>query len=316
MNENEIAFENENINDDSDIIVTEKVIIPKRKRSKFVPVFAICMLLLFAAVFAGVYFGAKKYFGGTMPEVVSESESEPISEPESREDVSEESSSSGIDLRLVELVSNMNYLEQHSTAGGAFGPVVIGYPTDTAEWELICLNTKYRVAGVVDDIINLSYVAGSQERMDSRAAEWYNNMYNAAAADGIYLTPCSGYRSYKTQERLYNEFYNEYTANGYTSEEAHKLTSARRMPPGSSEHNIGICMDIILADSSAHFENTREYAWLQANAQEYGFILRYPEDKVDITGVKFEPWHWRYVGANSRAIKQSGLCLEEYLGLV
>ena len=287
---------------------------PGREKSKFIPVFAICMVLLFVAVFAGVFFGAKKYFGRNVTEIATEPESEILSEPVS-EEVSSEAASSAIDRQLAEIVSNMYVLEQQSGAGGAFDPIVIGYPTDTAQWELICLNTKYRVAGVVDDIISLSYVAGSQEQMDSRAAEWYNNMYNAAAADGIYLTPCSGYRSYKTQERLYNEFYNEYLAKGYSNEEAHKLTSARRMPPGSSEHNIGICMDIILADSSAHFENTREYAWLQANAQEYGFILRYPEDKVDITGVKFEPWHWRYVGPNSRAIKASGLCLEEYLGL-
>ena len=152
--------------------------------------------------------------------------------------------------------------------------------------------------------------------MDSRAAAAYENMYDAAAADGIYLTPCSGYRSYSTQKRLYNEFYNEYLNQGYSEQEAHNLTSKRRNPAGSSEHNIGICMDIICASSSANFQNTKAYAWLQNNAHNYGFILRYPEDKVDITGVKFEPWHWRYVGVeNAASIKNSGKCLEEYLGL-
>ncbi len=287
----------------------------KREKSKFVPVFAVCMVMLFVFVFAGVFIGAKRFFSNKNREITSETESEMISEESKSEPISEESSSV-IDPNLAAIVSVTNDLNNKSSDAGTSGPVEIGYPTDDSEWETICLNTNYRVTEVVDEVIQLSYVAGSQEQMDYRAAEWYNNMYNAAAAEGIYLTPCSGYRSYKTQERLYNEFYNEYIANGYSSEEAHKLTSARRMPPGSSEHNIGICMDIILADSSAHFENTREYAWLQENAQNYGFILRYPEDKVDITGVKFEPWHWRYVGVKSRAIKASGLCLEEYLGLV
>lgn len=192
----------------------------------------------------------------------------------------------------------------------------IAYPADTASWKLICLNRNRCVGSYVEDSISLSYVAGSGERMDSRAAAAYEEMYDAAAADGIYLTPCSGYRSYSTQKRLYNEFYNEYINQGYSEQEAHDLTSRRRNPAGSSEHNIGICMDIICASSSANFQNTKAYAWLQENAHNYGFILRYPEDKVDITGVKFEPWHWRYVGVeNAASIKNSGKCLEEYLGL-
>ena len=190
------------------------------------------------------------------------------------------------------------------------------YPADDASWKLICLNKNRYIGSSVEKTINLSYVAGSGELMDSRAARAYEKMHDAAAADGIYLTPCSGYRSYSTQKRLYYEFYNEYINQGYSSEEAHALTSKRRNPPGSSEHNIGICMDIICASSSANFQNTAAYAWLDANAHNYGFILRYPEDKVAVTGVKYEPWHWRYVGVeNAAAIKNSGLCLEEYLGV-
>lgn len=207
-----------------------------------------------------------------------------------------------------------------TTAVPAASPVssagTIPFPSDTASWQLICLNRNRCVDASVEDSISLSYVAGSGERMDSRAAAAYERMYDAAAEDGIYLTPCSGYRSYSTQKRLYQEFVDEYLAQGYSQQEAENLASTRRNPPGSSEHNIGICMDIICASTSANFQNTSAYAWLQANAADYGFILRYPEDKVDITGVKFEPWHWRYVGVeNAAAIKNSGLCLEEYLGL-
>lgn len=198
----------------------------------------------------------------------------------------------------------------------AYIPGNTDYPDDTSSWKLICLNKDRYIGSDVEKSISLSYVAGSGERMDSRAAAAYEDMYAAAANDGFYLTPCSGYRSYSTQKRLYYEFVNDYISQGYSQAEAEDLASKRRNPPGSSEHNIGICMDIICAASSADFENTEEYAWLCENAADYGFILRYPEDKVDITGVKFEPWHWRYVGVeNAASIKASGLCLEEYLGL-
>lgn len=200
---------------------------------------------------------------------------------------------------------------------GILGAQIIEYPADDASWKMICLNRSRCVDASVENNIKLSKVAGTSIKMDSRAAVAYDKMYAAAAKDGIYLTPHSGYRSYSTQKILYFEFVNEYIADGHSESEAHDLASKRRNPPGSSEHNIGICMDIICAASSANFQNTKAYAWLTANAQEYGFILRYPEDKVAITGVKFEPWHWRYVGVeNAAKIKASGLCLEEYLGLV
>ncbi len=196
------------------------------------------------------------------------------------------------------------------------GAKKIDYPSDDASWLLICLNRYRYVDSTVENTISLKKVAGTSQRMDTRAAEAYNKMYDAASLDGIYLTPCSGYRSYSRQYTLYYEYVNDYIAQGKSETEAHNLASRRRNPPGSSEHNIGICMDIICAATSANFQNTKEYRWLVENAQDYGYILRYPEDKTEITGVKFEPWHWRYVGvANAKAIKNSGLCLEEYLGL-
>ncbi len=199
---------------------------------------------------------------------------------------------------------------------GYIASLIIEYPADNDNWELVCLNSKFKVTKDVDQKVRLSNVAGSSELMDSRAAYWYDKMYDAAKKDGILLTPVSGYRSYADQERLFKEFVDEYRAAGKTGYESEKLASTRRMPAGSSEHNIGICMDIITASSSDNFEKTAAYRWLSANAADYGFILRYPIDKQDVTGVKFEPWHWRYVGVkNARAIKDSGKCLEEYLSL-
>lgn len=196
------------------------------------------------------------------------------------------------------------------------GGTLISYPSETASWKLICVNRYRYVDSSVESTIKLSNVAGSSERMDTRAASAYEEMYAAAKAEGYYLTPCSGYRSYSRQKLLYNEFVYDYMNDGYSEAEAHDLASKRRNPPGASEHNLGICMDIICASSSANFQNTDEYKWLCENAHKYGFILRYPEDKTAVTGVKFEPWHWRYVGIeNAENIKNSGLCLEEYLGV-
>ena len=87
------------------------------------------------------------------------------------------------------------------------------------------------------------------------------------------------------------------------------------LPPGTSEHNAGLAMDIISQD--VDFEKTKAFGWLQEHAQDYGFILRYPKDKEDITKITYEPGHWRYVGKEDAVkIKQSGVCLEEYLGIV
>ena len=195
-------------------------------------------------------------------------------------------------------------------------PQMISLPENDSEWKLILLNTFYRVNENVDEEINfVPAIKGSGELLDYRAAEAYQKMYDAGKADGVTLTPVSGYRSYSKQKYLYNNLVQEYLADGYSQEESEALASTRRMPPGSSEHNIGIAMDIGWVDS--RFADSAEYAWLCAHADDYGFILRYTEENKRYTGVKAEPWHWRYVGVeNASKIKASGLSLEEYLGKV
>ena len=195
-------------------------------------------------------------------------------------------------------------------------PQMISLPENDSEWKLILLNTFYRVNENVDEEINfVPAIKGSGELLDYRAAEAYQKMYDAGKADGVTLTPVSGYRSYSKQKYLYNNLVQEYFADGYSQEESEALASTRRMPPGSSEHNIGIAMDIGWVDS--RFADSAEYAWLCEHADDYGFILRYTEENKRYTGVKAEPWHWRYVGVeNASKIKASGLSLEEYLGKV
>jgi D-alanyl-D-alanine carboxypeptidase len=141
----------------------------------------------------------------------------------------------------------------------------------------------------------------------------YEEMFDAAAAEGIYLTPVSGYRSYDTQVELYNNKINQMRNQGYSPEEAPIQAATIVMVPGSSEHNLGYAMDIVSLYES--FDQTAEFDWLMENAEDYGFILRYPKGKEDITKVIYEPWHWRYVGVDTaRKINASGLTLEEYYG--
>lgn len=150
--------------------------------------------------------------------------------------------------------------------------------------------------------------------LEPEAAEYYNKMYLAAAEEGIYLTTVSGYRSYERQKTNFENKIQYYINNGYSKVAATKKAATIILPPGTSEHHLGLAMDIISLEQD--FENTKAFAWLKENAEDYGFILRYPKDKQDITEIIYEPWHWRYVGVeNARKINASGKCLEEYLGV-
>lgn len=148
--------------------------------------------------------------------------------------------------------------------------------------------------------------------MDERAADSYTKMYEAALKDGIKLVPLSGYRSYATQEKNYKNRIKLWQSRGYSYSESVKKTAEVILPPGTSEHNLGLAMDICCLDYD--FDESKEYEWLDEHAQDYGFILRYTEENKSKTGVVAEPWHWRYVGVeHAKAIKSSGLCLEDYV---
>ena len=122
----------------------------------------------------------------------------------------------------------------------------------------------------------------------------------------------STYRSIEYQKGLYEKSINKYLKQGKSQEEAQKLTDEYINRPGTSEHHLGLAVDFNNVDEG--FENTKAYKWLLENASDYGFILRYPKEKEDITGIEYEPWHWRYVGPeHAKKMKEQNLCLEEYV---
>ena len=136
------------------------------------------------------------------------------------------------------------------------------------------------------------------------AAAAFMRMADAAREDGITLYSVSAYRSYSYQDSLYRR----YTAQDGVEADTY---SAR---PGFSEHQTGLALDINTASRSAHFETTATYRWLIENCWRYGFILRYPEGREDITGFCFEPWHYRFVGRTlALQVRESGLTYDEFL---
>ena len=205
------------------------------------------------------------------------------------------------------------YLTEKEPARTVFASAEIIDP-DTDLWFLVVVNKNKQIPA--DYVPKLVEVASSGKYLDYRVAPHYNEMYAAAKKDGVILTPYSGYRSYARQQRNYNDLTETYMSRYNLSRAEAALKAATViLPPGTSEHNLGLAMDVCNTNSS--FANQKEYKWLMQHAHEYGFILRYTAEKQSITGIIPEPWHWRYVGVeHAKAIKDSGLCLEEYVDML
>lgn len=153
--------------------------------------------------------------------------------------------------------------------------------------------------------------------IDKRAYPDLQNMMDDARAEGLSPMICSSYRTWDKQRTLYDNETKRYMAQGYSKEEAEKEAAKWVAVPGTSEHQTGLAVDIVaqsyqILDKKQ--EDTPEQRWLMENSYKYGFILRFPTDKSKITGINYEPWHYRYVGKEAaKEIYERGICLEEYL---
>ena len=149
------------------------------------------------------------------------------------------------------------------------------------------------------------------QKVDSRIYPYLQEMFDAARKDGIYPVVWEGYRTYEEQQKILDDKIKAYINEGYSQSRAERTAKEWVALPGTSEHQLGIAVDIN-ADKSKS-SNDEAYTWLAANAHNYGFILRYPQGKQEITGTSYEPWHYRYVGVDAaREIYERGICLEEY----
>lgn len=207
-------------------------------------------------------------------------------------------------------------LESDETSEGAQGLAGAQVSSLQSDWRMVLVNPNVKLP---DDytVETETADAATGKELQTEAAEAYRQMAKAAEADGVSLMLCSGYRSVEYQQGLFDKKVEQCLSEGLSQEDAEIKAATIVAAPGHSEHNTGLAADIVTPDHQmldTAFEQTPAFAWLSQHAAEYGFILRYPRDKTAITGIIYEPWHYRYVGVdNAAAILQSGGCLEEYL---
>lgn len=182
------------------------------------------------------------------------------------------------------------------------------------DWRLVLVNKKNTLP--VEHEIETMQLRNGQV-IDKRIYEDLQQMMDDARAQGLSPIICSSYRSNEKQIRLFNNEISDFINKGYSEEEAEEEAKKWVAIPGTSEHELGLALDIVSESYqvlSKEQENTPEQQWLMQNCYKYGFILRYPEDKTHLTGISYEPWHYRYVGREAaEEITKNGLCLEEYL---
>ncbi|MEG1448546.1 MAG: M15 family metallopeptidase [Oscillospiraceae bacterium] len=186
--------------------------------------------------------------------------------------------------------------------------------TASGDWNLILANPDTPLPS--DFKVETAIVQGARE-VDTRIVDVATKMISDAKNQGIDLLVCSGFRSVEKQQNLFDNSISGYIAQGYSKEDAVRFTKAYYAVPGTSEHHTGLAMDIVTPTYQTlddEYAQTDAAKWLLDNAYKYGFILRYPKDKEDITKIAFEPWHYRYVGEeHAKIIKEQNLCLEEYI---
>lgn len=176
------------------------------------------------------------------------------------------------------------------------------------EWNLIVVNRWNKLPENYS--VTLTELSNGQ-KVDVRIYSYLQEMFNAASADGIYMVVRDAYRTTEEQQKILDDKVQAYINEGYSQSTAETMAKEWVALPGTSEHQLGSALDIN-ADSSK-CSNEDVYTWLANNAYKYGFILRYPQGKQEVTGIRYEPWHYRYVGVEvAQEIYERGICLEEY----
>lgn len=186
--------------------------------------------------------------------------------------------------------------------------------TANVPWNLMLVNNENPVPdNFQPDLVTLRN--GCQ--VERRVLPDLQKMMDGARSRGLYPSVCSAYRTAERQSYLLEQDINKYLNQGYTEEEAKRKAMEWVALPGRSEHQTGLAMDIVAVDYpvlDVSQEKRKEQQWLMKNSWRYGFILRYPKDKEEITKIGYEPWHYRYVGKRAaKEMKKKNMCLEEYI---
>lgn len=209
-------------------------------------------------------------------------------------------------LKPVEAVMNISYslIDSRNSSDRTY---FLEEPSNTA----LLIKKGFSISKdyVPEDLVEVNIpTATKNNQMRSDAAKALETMYEDAKKEGLILAVNSAYRSYEEQQKIYDEYFRIYD----------EVTAASLVAvPGTSEHQLGLSVDLtsqsVIDGQYGVFGSTPEYQWVIKNAHKYGFILRYPSDKIDITGIANEPWHYRYVGVElATQLYEEGLTLEEY----
>lgn len=192
---------------------------------------------------------------------------------------------------------------------------------DSDDWRLLLVGPDHPLNKEID-ANQLTEVAPG-EKLDKRVVGEYQKMKDAAKKVGIVITEISGYRSIADQQVVFNEKFQRMKAQGMTDQEAKAATMTDMTEPGYSEHHTGLAMDVVdeswLASGPAwtlseDYGKTAGGKWLAEHSKEYGFVIRYPANKTDLTKITYEPWHLRYVGQEvAEYMTKNDLCLEEFV---
>ena len=184
---------------------------------------------------------------------------------------------------------------------------------DDYKWNLVYWSN----GEAIPESVRWSKRNGALNAVDKDVYAFAKKMFQDAAAADHPLELVSAYRSLELQDKLFGRAVDRYMSQGLTKEQAIKKENIERTFPGTSEHHSGLCMDVLNKGNqylSVQFDKSPEFKWLSENAENYGFVLRYPKDKENITEIMYEPWHYRFVGVdNAKEMNRLNMCLEEYI---
>jgi D-alanyl-D-alanine carboxypeptidase len=190
------------------------------------------------------------------------------------------------------------------------------------DWAFFLINSENPLSEDYEPELERIRGADGRFYVDARCAAYAAEMLEAAELDGINLRVVSAFRTRQVQYENFNNYVERLIRErNYSMSKAVEVTSMHIAPPGASEHNAGLAIDIISEDwfiynddYTRDFDQTPEFRWLSENSWRFGFILRYPDGKEDITGFIYEPWHYRFIGhEKAELIFNSGLTLEEFI---
>lgn len=224
--------------------------------------------------------------------------------------------SHGMDIDAKYSAADILASTQHNGAGDGHAAEGETVEFSRDDWKLLLVNQQHYIPVDYDFPQGDIFTMKGTMHCDARIIDDLLDMLQAAKEDNITLQICSPYRDQAYQEFLFARDINIYMKRGLSYMEAYQLGSQAVNVPGASEHQLGLALDIVMdtyTNLDEGFADTAGGIWLAENSYKYGFILRYPKDKEYITGIEYEPWHFRYVGVDAAAvIYERGITLEEF----